>query len=482
MLERRRTLCLALAALALPAAGCSSEADPRPQVVIVVDTDAPLTGQALADPAISGDASVDTLRIDVFDDAGNAYDYRDFVAPSPDDWPISFGVAAPEGGGGGRVNLRIRLFRGGLATSQTLEGVIVLEPRREIAIDRILELDLPAEGVRTDAVLLSFDCLGASPSFVAPRTTCIDAARPDAPAAGGISTPGDGAPPATRAGTSARAREVACAGAAPPGAICIPGGFSILGDAALWGIADGYLEDSLPLRPVIVSPFFLDETEVTVGRLRQLLQDGASVAPLPDLRAPADPLKQFCTFLGPDDPANDALPVNCVTWEASRRICEAAGGSLPTEAQWEHAARGRGQARQYPWGDASPTCCAASASRASVAGVAIECQGSGVEPVGSHPVSDACGGIGDVSRDGLLDLAGSVSEPLLDKIRPYGAPCWGEGGILVDPSCQDDEASSRAARGGSWPSGLGTTLAALRRSDVGKSPADGLRCAYPGSP
>jgi formylglycine-generating enzyme required for sulfatase activity len=470
--RRRASPCIAIFGAVAALAACS-EATPRPQIVVVVDTDAPLTGQALLDETLSPDAAVDTLRIDVFDDTGYAYDFRDFVAPDPSDWPLSFGVATPESAGAGRVHLRIRAFRGGLATSQLLNGEAVLEPRPEIAIDRLVDLDLPGEGIQTVFVPLSFDCLGVTPSFVQPRTTCIDAARADAPATSGVTTLANGETPATRAGTAARAREVACAGEALQGTICIPGGFTVLGDPALWGVADGLsLEDALPLRPVIVSPFLLDATEVTVGRVRALLQAGMSIGAPPRLKDPADTEWTYCTFLGEGDPSNDALPLNCVSWDTARRICETAGGSLPTEAQWEHAARGRGEGRDYPWGDDSPSCCTASVARG------FGCPGDGPEPVGSHP-PEACSGLGDVSRDGVVDMGGGLTELLLDKWRPYDHPCWGSGGILTDPVCEDETASLHAARGGDWSSGEAVSLSALRHSGHNAgSVGDGLRCAY----
>jgi formylglycine-generating enzyme required for sulfatase activity len=361
------------------------------------------------------------------------------------------------------------VFRGGLATTEIQDGAALLRPRPEIAIDRIVELTLPEEGVQTVHLRLSFDCLGETPSFLLPRTSCIDAERRDAPATSGFTLLEEGAEISTQVGTAPLAREVPCPAAAPAGTVCVPGGFSILGDPALWGIADDTYEDSLPLRPVHLSPFLLDETEVTVGRFRALIQGGASFAEMPLLQDPADIQLQYCTFLGEADPGNDALPLNCLSWETAGQICEALGGALPTEAQWEHAARGRGQSRDYPWGDAIPTCCAASLC-------------AGPEPSGSHPLSDACGGLGDVSRDGVLDMAGSVSEYVRDKFRPYGADCWGLGGILADPVCEDDAATAHAARGATWFTATGRTLVALRRVGYERSNSAGLRCAYEAAP
>lgn len=471
-----RAACAALAAAAaLP--GCASEAPPRPQLVVVIDTDAPLEGQTYANPAISPDAVIDTLRVDLQDAEGGAYEQESFVAPDPGDWPISFGIATPEQGGAEPVTLRLRAFRRGLATSTLVDGVAVLEPRPEIAIDRVVELPLSQDGVRTVLVRLSFDCLGTPPSE---GTTCIDAARRDAAPGEGIEELADDELPATLAGSAPLAREIPCEAPPRDGAACVAGGFLVLGDPTLWGVADGFLEDALPLRPAVVSPFQIDTTEVTVGRFRALLAAGAAFAEMPLLQDTLISGREYCSFLGDADPTNDQLPLNCVSWETASAICEALGGALPTEAQWEHAARGRGQARDYPWGDAAPRCCAVSASRSIFQGPERECGegvGGGPEEVASHASGAMCDGLMDASRDGVLDLGGSVSELLRDKLRPYGHACWGTG-ILRDPVCADPEATGHAARGGNWSSPLTTTLSAMRRSAVELWATDGLRCAY----
>src|SRR5262249_517729 len=136
---------------------------------------------------------------------------------------------------------------------------------------------------------------------------------------------------------------------------------------------------------------------------------------------------------GPDLDTNDALPVNCITWEAARRACQLASGDLPSEAQWEHAARGRGQARTFPWGDSPPDCGTASYARQAygVIGAGVLCPGIGPEPIGSHPASPDCEQTGDVSRDGVLDLAGSMTEATRDRALRW---CWR--GIGTDPVCE----------------------------------------------
>ena len=207
----------------------------------------------------------------------------------------------------------------------------------------------------------------------------------------------------TRLGTTTRADEVPCSGV-PAGleaeALCIPGGFSILGDPGVVGL-NGSTEDAVPLRPVLLRPFAIDRHEMTVGRFRALINDGAPLLPPDEQACPS-------TWISADDDANDALPLTCVPVSTAEATCRELGGALPTEAQWEHAATGRGERRPFVWGGMEPSCCFASHGRGPDAANATPC-GWGIERSGSHPAGASCP-IGDVSRDGVVDLAGSVSE------------------------------------------------------------------------
>ena len=247
----------------------------------------------------------------------------------------------------------------------------------------------------------------------------------------------------------------------------------LLGDPGVAGVEDGFsLLESLPLRAVLLEPFEMDRTELSVGRLRELLAAGYT-GELPKTAA----AKSGCTFLGPGDATNDALPVNCVSWQAARALCRASGGDLPSEAQWEWAARGRGQRWFFPWGDAVPDCCSAALDRPGTGTSIFTCAGPPLDPVDQV---EPCDGPTDSSLDGVRALAGNVAEMTLDSALPFTHPCWAKPGILSDPVCQDASEPARILRGGSTGDGMALCTTALRRTTLGSgATSEGFRCVRP---
>ncbi len=467
-------------ALAPALLSCGGELPARPQLVVIVDTDAPVTGQVLSDPQLSLDAAVDRVRVDRIEADGSVSTSRSFVVHEAIDWPLSFGVV-----GTGEITLRIRAYRAVDATTAS-DGLD--EPPATMAIDRLVVLTPPTEGVRAVRVDLASDCRNALPSLFEPRRTCIDKARLGANPREGIVDLGntERASVTSRVGTWAAAREVPCRGAPPAAseARCIPGGFSQLGDAELTlQVSAEFHGTVVPPRPTVIAPFFLDAKEVTVGRVRALLPRLQSPPPVPK-NDPVRPAFADCTFT--TNQASDALPLNCVSWGTARELCGLLGGALPTEAQWNHAARGRGQRRRYPWGSQEPACCSASFSRPNALGPGPCPGGVGVEPGGSHPWDPACGdrGGGDESRDHVLDLAGSLSEMVEDVEGPYDGPCWTAPGVFIDPVCLRGTATTRVTKGASYTAGVvelpsaGRGRYLMQTTGLAQSPAQGFRCAY----
>jgi iron(II)-dependent oxidoreductase len=99
-------------------------------------------------------------------------------------------------------------------------------------------------------------------------------------------------------------------------------------------------------------------------------------------------------------PGFERHPVNEVTWNGARAYCAWRGARLPTEAEWEAAARGR-EGRLYPWGDEPPT-----PERAVFGRRSNETAPVGTRPAGATP-------------DGIHDLAGNVAEWTSTLYRPY---------------------------------------------------------------
>lgn len=455
---------------------CSTTAPRRAQLLLVVDTDAHVVGEAASDPNVSADSAIDSLRVDVLDADAHPYASQIFVVSSPSSWPVSFGIE-PSPSGAGTVMVRLRAFRALFATAgETGDGGLTLDPAIQVTIDRLVELGLPSSGEQVAAVELAEDCMGTPISLAAPRTTCLDGAHLTSEATQGVAS----SPPATsQVGTWAPAIEVPCASQGSSDQQCIPGGFAILGDLSdvgTTGASSAY--DPAPLRPVVVAPFWLDTTEFTVGMLRTLVQSGQFTQPLPaTVNDPTIEYSEYCTWHGASDGSWDGYPVNCIGYASAALACSLRGRRLPTEPEWEFAARGRGQRSTFPWGESFPQCCTASLSR----GVDATC-GAGPEPVGSHRPSASCS-VGDMSRDGVLDMGGSVDEIVSTVFAPYADPCWTSGAIVRDaPQCSS--VFGQAERGTDWSSGLATAFGAQRRSGDPNTvdTATGFRCASDGGP
>jgi formylglycine-generating enzyme required for sulfatase activity len=469
----------------------------RSQFLIVIDGDFALPETLDRTPELPPDAVIDTLRIDLLDRAsGELKTVREVTLTRHDQMPLSFGICASGDDctlDQTSVRLRVRAFRAALADEESFAGRSVLRPPAGVAIDRLLDVASPASGDRRVVrVSLTMACLGVATSFAKPESTCLDEATLHGPPIEGVSIADDElndkavAPAETRVGSWPGVRTRPCTAPLAEGRVCVAGGFAILGEpaAAIISKGDDMFAPAWPGRPVRLSPFWLDRTEVTVGEYRRLMQKHPLLRPpvAPEVTDRPGSNRYYCTWReSSEGESGDDLPVNCLDYAQMNALCEAKGGALPSEAQWEYAARGRGAGRPYPWGQAAPECCLASAGRWWY-NRQNSCLVSGPERVGSHPASSACGGFGDVSLDGLLDLGGSLLEAVLGVSLPYDHPCWGEGPTL-DPVCLSaKEGIGRVVRGGSWSRGTALTYSALRSSPADRSSSEGVRCAYRDSP
>ena len=106
------------------------------------------------------------------------------------------------------------------------------------------------------------------------------------------------------------------------------------------GSTDGD-DDERPVHDEHVSAFTIGRTEVTVAEYRKCVVAGGCTS---------TPIKAYCN----ESIANhDKHPINCLTWNQANAFCVWAGGRLPTEREWEYAARGM-DGRRYPWGKERP--------------------------------------------------------------------------------------------------------------------------------
>jgi formylglycine-generating enzyme required for sulfatase activity len=229
-------------------------------------------------------------------------------------------------------------------------------------------------------------------------------------------------------------------------------------DAArfLMGSAKGVgAADEHPEHTVSVSGFYLDRTEITNGRYQACVTAGACRPPV-----------LSGSHLRPnyyENPAFADYPVVFVDHERAAEFCRHAGGRLPTEAEWELAARGPApSARTYPWGNDSPDC-----MKANLGGPG-SCVGD-TDRVGRRPAG--------ASPSGALDMAGNVWEWTADF---YDAHYY-EKSPKVDPK-GPEAGSLRVMRGGCWLSGADSLRVSCRKAELPSTWAYnvGFRCAYPG--
>jgi formylglycine-generating enzyme required for sulfatase activity len=207
---------------------------------------------------------------------------------------------------------------------------------------------------------------------------------------------------------------------------------------------------------VKVSPFLLDVTEVTVAAYGACVQSGKCAATGLDRSEWGS--TDSCTW-GKADRAN--YPINCVDWSQAAAYCAAVGTRLPSEEEWEWAARGAELGTTYPWGNEPPRdqLCwnGGSVRRLS--------KGLGACAVGSF-------GRGN-SPQGVMDLAGNVWEWTSSA---HDAPTR----VFRDGRWSDAVSSTRIFRGGRWSDADASNVAASHRGwfePSFRTPLIGFRCA-----
>jgi formylglycine-generating enzyme required for sulfatase activity len=363
------------------------------------------------------------------------------------------------------------------------------EPEPRVTIDRLALLTLvPGEKQRASIVLRTA-CAGTmaklsaagsdSPLVPSEAATCVDTEGQRVPLVPEVQMPAQASTPPSAVG-SATLAEPCPSGASPQGAICVPGGLMVLGSPVYLP----YPLSTTPERFALMHRYWLDETEVTVGRWRAALAKGftsPNLTPIANDRPLASDFDgeylQHCTFstaARSGEESRETFPLDCVDWRAARAFCRFSGGDLPTEAQWQYAATvaGRvGEVEAFCTGDSEVTCLAEQINVVSV----------------DDPLIAS-----DVTPLGLKGLLGNVAEWSLDSFQPLDGPCW-NGASLVDPVCWEVNAPQRTVSGSDFtttragwrrpssPSGRGTSGNGLIWSALGDA-GFGFRCAYPEEP
>jgi formylglycine-generating enzyme required for sulfatase activity len=157
------------------------------------------------------------------------------------------------------------------------------------------------------------------------------------------------------------------------------------------GAEQGGEPDERPAHQITLPPFYLDLTEVTNEAYGRCV--AATACPPPDPRsADKNHFGPDARFRGPRQ------PVSSISWESARGYCAWLGKRLPTEAEWEKAARSS-DGRRFPWGNEPPT------PERAVFNAAVTAD------VGTHPRGDG--------PYGHHDMAGNVWEWVEDVYDPY---------------------------------------------------------------
>ena len=224
----------------------------------------------------------------------------------------------------------------------------------------------------------------------------------------------------------------------PPGMVYIPGGRTQIGS-----------EDGIPHeRPVFkarVKPFFMDASPVTVGEFREFIQATGYVteaesfgnAGVFNVGIRQWELREGAYWewpMGPDGPpAPENHPVTQVSWNDAVEYAAWAGKRLPTEIEWEHAAR-QGSDGQYAWGDSLVK---DGQYKANVWNGRFPAFNTNVD---GYATTSPVGVFGTTST-GLVDMGGNVWEWTADWYRSYADR---------NKAFQPNPSSEKAQRGGSF--------------------------------
>jgi formylglycine-generating enzyme required for sulfatase activity len=209
-----------------------------------------------------------------------------------------------------------------------------------------------------------------------------------------------------------------------------------------------------PAHEVNVPTFEITRSEITVLQYSECYGEGICTEP------------EIGSRFNWEVNENVAHPVNGVTWEMAVAFCSFVEARLPSEAEWEYAARSGGQDLVYPWGDQTPTCdyCVMNEG------------GMGCGEMGTWP---GCSMSGGHTEHGLCDMTGNVYEWIADYWYDtyIGAPS--DGSAWDTPLFP--EYAERVLRGGGYQDpadhSILRTTGRIGRNESESQPDLGFRCA-----
>lgn len=221
-----------------------------------------------------------------------------------------------------------------------------------------------------------------------------------------------------------------------------------------------------PVHSVTLSAYYIDKYEVTSARYRTFLEavaDGGTEWDHPDQPADRGHQPRYVT----DDLNGDDQPAVGLNWYDAYAYCKWAGKRLPTEAEWEFAARGSDGVLKYPWGEGDPNAEGIWwANYHPLVGRGADCHRWSA-PVGSYPDG--------VSPFGLMDMSGNAEEWVQDwySVNYYRLTEGAE-----DPQGPLD-GNKKVIKGGSYEAPVHQIRIAMRHygRPHDKGPRIGFRCA-----
>lgn len=224
---------------------------------------------------------------------------------------------------------------------------------------------------------------------------------------------------------------------------------TIEGGSFVMGNNDPPLSDESPAKMITLPDFEIMKTEITVAQYQMCVEAGE------------------CTPAGREEECNAEVmgredhPINCVDWFQINAFTAWVGARLPSESEWEYAARGRGRAVEHAWGDDTPTCDYAIFDD----GFGNGCSEDRTWPVCSKPRGN--------TPEGLCDMSGNIWEWVLDEYQegyddlPTDGSAWCESGACTTNTSMN----YRSLRGGSYIS----LDVFMRVTDRSRHEPDGVR-------